>query len=133
MSNNRRLRYGRQVIILALIAVPCIVRAETSPTVIRASDPVLPNETVALIGGGDSPGVLAAILRRNVIQNNGTIYIQHMASDVLVEHCSVRDTDRAIMIDGEARHVLLRDNIQENVQKLLCGDGLKNAVVVPGR
>ena len=82
-------------------------------------------------GTGDSPGALASIFRRNTLDNNGTIYIQHMASDVLVEHCTVRDTDRAIKVDGATRHVLLRNNSIENVRADLRGEGIKKATVIP--
>jgi len=81
-------------------------------------------------GDGSSPGSIASLFRRNRIDSNGTFYIQQAATDVLVERCTIADTDRGMRIDALTSQVLLRHNVFRNVRKPITGDGLKQAVVI---
>ncbi len=63
----------------------------------------------------DGPMVRGAIFRRNVLHNNASIVVGGVTEDVLVEHCTVRNTDTGITVKPTARGVLLRDNRFENV------------------
>lgn len=82
-------------------------------------------------GTGESPGALATIFRRNEIHNNGALYLQHVAADVLVERCRVSDADRGSKIDANTTQLLLRHNVFQNVPKPLTGEGIRTATIVP--
>lgn len=80
------------------------------------------------------------IMRRNQIRNNGYIAVHGSTYDGLVEHCSVRHSDKGIEIrntplrgapehvrKARPRRILLRDNVLEHVVKPYSGDALDEA------
>ena len=77
------------------------------------------------------PLARGAIIRRNVIHNNGRINIEGVTRDVIVEGCAVRNSDAGIAVAPTTSLVLLRHNTFDNVDAPLSGDGLKHALVIP--
>jgi len=88
--------------------------------------------TVAYDESGGQPGPLVrgAVFRRNVCRNNASINIGGLTAGVLVEHCTVKHTERAIIVDRGASDVLLRENATEDVERPVVNEG-KSTMVVP--
>jgi len=61
------------------------------------------------------PLVRAAIFRRNICHNNSGFVLEGATADAVIEHCTIRDTDTAILISPTARRVLVRENTFERV------------------
>jgi hypothetical protein len=81
--------------------------------------------------GYRGPLARGAIMRRNVIQNNGSINIGGVTCDVIVERCIVRHSDLGIEVEPTASLVVLRNNAFEGVNLPLSGKGLGQALVIP--
>ncbi len=69
----------------------------------------------------DGPLVHGAIFRRNTLHNNARIVIGGVTEDVLVEHCTVRNSEVGIEVKPTALGVLLRENRFENVAEPVRG------------
>ncbi len=63
----------------------------------------------------DGALIRATIFRRNVLHNNASIVINGPTEDTLVENCTVRNSDRGIMVKASTRGTLLRGNTFEGV------------------
>ncbi len=50
--------------------------------------------------------------------------------DAIVEHCTVRNSDRGIEVGPGTENILLRENTFENVITQFYGDGIDNALVL---
>lgn len=86
--------------------------------------------SIGIVSGDDpkvyeGPLVRAAIFRRNILHNNARIAIAGVTEDVLVEHCTVRNTDLGIDVKPTARGVLLRENRFEAVRTPVQGPALQ--------
>ena len=59
--------------------------------------------------------VRGTIFRRNVLHNNASIVINGATEDTLVENCTVRNSDKGIIVKATAHGTLLRGNAFEGV------------------
>lgn len=65
--------------------------------------------------------------------NGGDCSVNGSATDVIFEHCTLDNARSQIRASKESSGVLLRDNVFTKGAPRYSGDGLKNALVLPGK
>jgi hypothetical protein len=75
------------------------------------------------------------VTRRNIIENNGRIYVSGALRDVVLEHNIIKDSDVGISLtarkEARPKWVIVRKNVTERVKAPLVGDAVKEALVLP--
>jgi len=79
-------------------------------------------------GARPGPLVRGAIFRRNRCDNNASIAIGGLTADALVEHCTVKHSDRGIVVQPSAEGVLLRENTFADVAQPIVDEGRRALV-----